>query len=289
MLTRTRAFIALTKPRIMLLVVAAGITGLILEGSLLGDPVRFLLFVIGLYLTGGCANALNQVFERDIDSTMARTRSRRPLPLKQLSTLSALAFSIAIGAAGVVLLAVAFNLLTAFLALGTILFYSLVYTLWLKPTTSQNIVIGGVAGAMAPVGAWTAATGSPALTSWLLFAIIFFWTPPHFWSLALKYREDYRRVELPMLPVTHGISRTLDWMLAYSVILFLVGLLPVLVDFGWLYLSVTVSLGLILIKKVYDARKRRDINTVWGVFRFSPVYLFGVFLALIADRLVGAL
>jgi protoheme IX farnesyltransferase len=209
--------------------------------------------------------------------------------LRQLSPAAALGFSIAIGAAGVVLLAVVFNLLTAFLALGTILFYSLVYTLWLKPTTSQNIVIGGVAGAMAPVGAWTAATGSPALTSWLLFAIIFFWTPPHFWSLALKYREDYRHVSLPMLPVTHGVARTLDWIFAYTLVLFAVGLLPVLADFGWLYLAVVVSLGSILIRKVYDARKRRDIDTVWGVFRFSPIYLFGVFLALIADRLVGAL
>lgn len=153
LILRLSAYMQLTKPSIMLLVLVTGGTALIIEGSFLDSPLRLSIFLVGLYLTGGCANALNQLFERDIDARMTRTMKRRPLPQGQIGAGEALWFSIIIGGGGVLLLAVMFNLLTALLSLGTILFYSLFYTLWLKPNSSQNIVIGGIAGAMAPIGA----------------------------------------------------------------------------------------------------------------------------------------
>jgi protoheme IX farnesyltransferase len=271
----------------MLLVLAAGVTGAILEGSLLRQPGRLTLFLLGLYLTGGSANALNQFFERAIDSRMSRTAGRRPLPLGELQPRQALAFSVAIGLIGVVLLGTVFNLLTAMLALGVILFYSLFYTLWLKPYTDQNIVIGGIAGAMAPVGAWTAATGSMAVTPWLVFAIIFFWTPPHFWSLALRFEGDYRRTGLPMMPLTQGVSRTHDLIVTYTVVLGAVSLLPLLAGFGWIYAAAAVPLGAIFLLKAMQARRSQTAESAWAVFRFSIFYLFCVLFALILDRVTN--
>lgn len=283
-----RSLYKLTKPSIMLLVVAAGATGAILEGSLLLQPLRLALFLVGLYLTGGSANALNQYFERTIDARMSRTAGRRPLPLGQLKPRQALVFSIAIGVAGVLLLATVFNLLTAVLALGVILFYSLFYTLWLKPSTDQNIVVGGLAGAMAPVGAWTAATGGMALTPWLLFAIIFFWTPPHFWSLALRFRGDYNRAGLPMMPLTKGIARTHDLIVGYTVILVAVSMLPLFAGFGWVYGLFAGPLGILFLSKTLRARRTKATSDAWAVFRFSILYLFCVLFALIIDRVADS-
>ncbi len=274
----------LTKPAIMLLVVAAGATGAILEGSLLARPAHLTLFLIGLYLTGGSANALNQYFERAIDARMTRTAGRRPLPSGRLRPGQALVFSITIGVIGVLLLATVFNLLTAMLSLSVILFYSFFYTLWLKPNTDQNIVIGGLAGAMAPVGAWTAATGGMAFTPWLVFAIIFFWTPPHFWSLALRFQGDYRRAGLPMMPLTAGVTRTHNLIVGYTTVLFAVSLLPLLSGFGWVYGIAAVPLGTVFLSKTLRARRTRTADDAWSVFRFSIFYLFCVLFALIIDR-----
>ena len=270
----------------MVLVLTAGATGIIMEGSLVHDPLRFVLFLVGLFLTGGCANSLNQYFERDIDSRMSRTAGRRPLPMKNITASQALAFSVIIGTLGVVLLWQVFNLLTAFLALSTILFYGLFYTLMLKPTTAQNIVIGGLAGAMAPVGAWTAATGTMALTPWLIFLIIFFWTPPHFWALAIRFKDDYRRAGLPMMPLAKGDEATLRRIFVYTIILFPVSLLPVLVDFGWIYLVTAVVMGGLFVHKTYTAIKYKDIPRVWGIFKFSIIYLFTIFAAMITERII---
>ena len=280
------SYIQLTKPSIMLLVLTGGLTGVIMEGSLLYEPLKLALFLSGLFLTGGCANALNQYFERDIDTRMSRTCGRRPLPLQKLTPLTALVFSISIGLIGTLILGLVFNWLTAFLAVATILFYGLVYTLWLKPNTSLNIVIGGVAGAMAPVGAWTAATGEMALTPWLVFLIIFFWTPPHFWSLAIRYNDDYRAARLPMLPLVKGREVALAQIHYYTLALFGVSLLPLTVDFGWFYLAAAAVLGLIFIRKTYAARKTRDIKKIWGVFKFSILYLFAIFAALIINGII---
>jgi protoheme IX farnesyltransferase len=211
-----RQYLQLTKPTIMLLVLFTGATALVVEGSMLARPGAFILFMVALYLTGGCANSLNQYFERDIDAKMTRTASRRPLPQKRLTPGQALTFSVAIGLTGLAILAFYFNWLTALLSLATILFYGLFYTLYLKPTTSQNIVIGGAAGAMAPVGAWAAATGGTAWAPWLMFAIIFLWTPPHFWSLAVAYKDDYKKVDYPMMPVVKGDRATMHQVVAYA-------------------------------------------------------------------------
>jgi len=194
MLARLRTYLALTKPTIMVLVVITGATGLVLQQDFTYQPWSALLVLCGLFLTGGSANALNQYFERDLDARMERTSKRRPLPMHRLGPNEALFFAVAIGVAGVLLFGLCFNLLSAALAGGTILFYGLFYTLYLKPRTAQNIVIGGAAGAMAPVIAWAAAAGDLSLTPWVLFLVIFLWTPPHFWALALYLREDYEAV-----------------------------------------------------------------------------------------------
>lgn len=270
----------------MILVLTAGATALIVEGSLLDDPFKFALFMIGLYLTGGSANALNQYLERNIDARMVRTAHRRPLPMRQLKPRQALVFSLAIGVAGVAVMYLVFNLLTALLAAMTIIFYSLFYTIILKPTTTQNIVIGGVAGAMAPLGAWTAATGQVALTPSLMSLIIFLWTPPHFWALAMRYKDDYDAARLPMMPNIKGDAATLVSMMRYTIVLLIVSIILGIIGFGWIYMLSAMALGIIFIYKIQLARKIRKQILDWNVFKFSIVYLFGLFGAMVLDKLV---
>lgn len=270
----------------MLLVVFSGGTALALEGSLLSDPLRFIYVLVGLYLTGGSANALNQCFEAKIDAKMERTSSRRPLPQGKISTFSAYSFSIAIGIAGVALFALAFNGLSAILALATILFYSLFYTLYLKPNTDQNIVIGGAAGAMAPVIAWAAASGAITLVPVALFAIIFFWTPPHFWALALFCKADYEKVGLPMLPVARGDAYTFRWILYYSFAAVAVSLTMFALGSGVFYLLGALALGAQLIRKALQAQKQNTLASQRGLFGYSIVYLFALFIAIIVDAAI---
>lgn len=268
----------------MSLVLLTGATSLLIEGSFISQPLQFLLFLLGLFLTGGSANALNQYFERDIDSRMTRTRKRRPLPTGKISSPAALTFSIAIGVGGVVLLWAFFNLLTAMLALGTILFYGFFYTLWLKPRTPQNIVIGGVAGAMAPVGAWAAATGEIAMVPLILFSIVFIWTPPHFWSLAICFSDDYKKAGLPMMPLVEGREATLRRSLYYCLALIPLSLTYMFFGGGSLYLVVALGLGIAFVWKAVSALKHGNHREVWKMFSFSIVYLFGLCLAMIADH-----
>lgn len=280
-------YLKLTKPRIMILVVLTGMTALILEGSLLSEPSYFFLAILALYLTGGSANALNQCFERDIDARMTRTTRRRPLPQQKIPLTQAFIFSILIGASGVLIYGFFFNWFSALLSLGTILFYSLFYTLFLKPNTSQNIVIGGAAGAMAPVGTWVAATGSMSLDPWILFLIIFFWTPPHFWALALVYKEDYRAVDLPMLPVVKGEEETLRQIVFYTIILFLISLILIMAkNIGIIYIVAASVLGGIFVVRSFQARKSRNIHKIRKLFGYSIAYLFGLFFAIIVDGLI---
>jgi protoheme IX farnesyltransferase len=283
---RLVSYLQLTKPTIMLLMLVTGGTALVLEGSFIARPDRFLLFLIGLYLTGGAANALNHYFERDIDGRMQRTRNRRPIPTGKLSPGQALGFAIISGVSGVILLGVVFNLLTAALSFITILFYGLIYTLWLKPNTAQNIIIGGIAGAMAPIGAWTAATGTIGAVPVIMSAIVFFWTPPHFWALAIRFRDDYQRVELPMMPVVRGIDYTLRRIFYYCLILTAVSFSYVLYNGGLIYLVSAAIFGYVMIRKAWVASKRKDDNSVWGVFTFSIIYLFGLFMAMVVDKIV---
>jgi protoheme IX farnesyltransferase len=287
MLASINNYIQLTKPTIMLLVVFTGSTALILEGSLLAEPLRFLLVLLCLYLTGGCANALNQYLERDIDAKMERTKKRRPLPSGRLSPAKALIFSVSIGVIGVILFAYLFNWLTALLSLGTILFYSLYYTLWLKPNTAQNIVIGGIAGAMAPVGAWAAATNSISVVPWILFAIIFLWTPPHLWALALFSKNDYKIVGLPMMPVIKGEESTRLQILIYTITLVISSLLLVFFGAGWIYGTTALLLGSLFVKRAYTLYIGRTDLQARKLFGFSLLYLFGVFSAVIVDGLLG--
>ncbi len=283
LLNRIRCYIQLTKPSIMLLVLVTGTSALVMEGRMLDRPLDFLLVLAGLFLTGGSANALNQYFERDIDAVMSRTRRRRPLPLKKLREYEALAFAITIGICGVVLFALRFNILSAVLALVTVLFYGLFYTLWLKPSTHQNIVIGGAAGAMAPVISWAAAANNLAMTPFLLFLIIFLWTPPHFWALALYLKEDYRKVNLPMLPVVKGDEETVRQMLYYSVALVAVSLCLVFVDGGLMYAFVAAVSGFIFIRKCAKLRHNRSHRLERNLFQYSILYLFSLFLTIIVE------
>lgn len=284
-----KQYLLLTKPTIMLLVLFTGATALILERSFLTQPVNFLLVMLGLFLTGGSANALNQYFEREIDARMERTARRRPLPMHHLSSRQALTFAVSIGIFGVALFAYFFNWLTAGLALATLLFYSLFYTLWLKPYTWHNIVIGGAAGAMAPVGAWTAATGHLGIVPIILFAIIFLWTPPHFWALALYCKDDYVKARLPMLPVVKGDAATFRQILIYSVALVLVSLTVALAGARWFYIVAAVLLGIWLVKKGIEAGRLRTEQSFRGLFGYSIVYLFGLFSAMILDSAVRSL
>ena len=281
-----RAYLSLTKPTIMLLVLFTGAAALVVEGSMLARPGMFVLFLLGLFLTGGSANALNQYFERDIDALMSRTSGRRVLPQQRVKPARALTFAVGIGIAGVLLLGFAFNWLTALLSLSTILFYSLFYTLLLKPTTPQNIVIGGAAGAMAPVGAWAAATGGTAVLPWLMFAIIFLWTPPHFWALAIAYKGDYEKTGLPMLPVVVGDKKTLRQMFFYSVALAVAALALSFFGAGALYATVAVLLSARFLQMAGRAWRRGDIPSVRALFGYSIIYLFGLFAALMVDALV---
>jgi protoheme IX farnesyltransferase len=286
MSSRVSSYIQLTKPRIVLLVLVTALAALVMEGSLLRDPGRLLLVLFAITLVAGSANAFNQYFERDLDAQMARTRTRRPLPLQHVSARGALVFAIAIGVVSVLMLFSVGNALSAWLALGTILFYGFGYTLWLKPRTVHNIVIGGAAGAMGPVIAWAAASGGLTLTPVLLFLIIFLWTPPHFWALALCVKEDYRKVGIPMLPLVRGDAETYRQIEIYSVALVALTLaMPFLRTGGLVYAVLALGLGVVFVWKAVRARRLATVGSAWEVFGFSILYLFVLFLGLIADAI----
>ena len=271
----------------MMLVLVTGTSALVMEKSLIGKPGEFILVLIGLFLTGGSANALNQYFERDIDAKMSRTRQRRPLPLKKLSSNEALLFAITIGLVGVLIFMLCFNVYSALLSLGTILFYGFFYTLWLKPNTSQNIVIGGIAGAMAPVISWAAAADTLfAAEPWLLFLIIFLWTPPHFWALALYLKDDYKKVNLPMLPVVKGDDFTLTQMYYYTIGLIVISIGLGVYSASFVYLIIVSLLSWVYIKKSAAVRISKDKKMERELFRFSIIYLFTVFMTIIVEGMV---
>jgi protoheme IX farnesyltransferase len=279
-------YFSLTKPSIMLLVVFTGAAALCVEGSLLTQPVKFILVLLALFLTGGSANAFNQYFERAVDAKMSRTSGRRVLPQKKITPTQALVFSIAIGIAGIAIFVIYFNWLSAVLSLGTILFYSFFYTLFLKPNTPQNIVIGGAAGAMPTIGAWAAATGDVTLAPLLLFCIVFFWTPPHFWALALYFKDDYKKSGLPMMPIVKGDDKTLTQIFYYTLVVVAVSMSLIVLNVGFIYIASAVVLGALFIKKAYTTRKLKTPESMRGLFGFSIIYLLVLFTAIIVDALV---
>jgi protoheme IX farnesyltransferase len=279
-----RQFVALTKPRVVSLIVFCAAIGMFLATPGMVPPGLLLSAIVGIWLVAGSAAAVNCLVEQKLDAVMSRTRSR-PLPRGELTSLQTIAFAAAIGAAGLWMLYALVNPLTMWLTLGTFIGYAVIYTVLLKPATPQNIVIGGASGAMPPVLGWAAVTGDVAPQALLLFLIIFAWTPPHFWALALYRTEDFARAGLPMLPVTHGQRFTRLYVLLYTLVLFASALLPFAYGMsGWIYLAAALVLSGIFVAyavRLYvgysDALARRT-------FRYSIAYLALLFAALLVDH-----
>jgi heme o synthase len=284
---RVRAVVALTKPRVVSLIVFTAVIGMMLATPGMVPLQILLAATVGIALVAGAAAAVNCLVEQKIDARMRRT-SWRPLPRGEITALQTVVFAGAVGGLGLWVLVHYVNALTMWLTLATFVGYAVVYTVILKPLTPQNIVIGGASGAMPPVLGWAAVTGEVTTEAMLLFLIIFAWTPPHFWSLALYRVEDYAKAGVPMLPVTHGGDYTRLQVLLYTLILFGVSLLPFAVRMsGWLYLAAAVALGLIYIgyaARIYVGYSDRLAR---GCFRYSIVYLAALFAALLADHYVA--
>jgi len=284
-----RAYVALTKPRIIeLLLVTTVPTMVLAEGGI--PPLALIGSVlVGGTLAAGGANAINQYLDRDIDDLMRRTRNR-PLPRRAVTPQAALAFGLALSVVSFAWLTLTVNLLSAVLAASAIVFYVVVYTLWLKRATPQNIVIGGAAGCVPVLVAWAAVTGTLGFPALVLFAIIFVWTPPHFWALALRYRGDYEAAGVPMLPVVSGEVETARQILLYSLVLVAVSLLLLpAAGMGLLYLVAAGSLGIGFIAWAMRVRRSPAAGaSAIGLFRYSTVYLTLLFAAVAADALVRA-
>ena len=281
---RLRAFLSLTKPRVVSLIVFTAMIGMFLATPGMVPAQILLAGTLGIWLVAGSAAAVNCLVEQRIDAVMQRT-SGRPLPRGELSTTQTLVFAGLLGGAGLWLLAHYVNALTMWLTLATFVGYAIIYTLVLKPATPQNIVIGGASGAMPPVLGWAAVTGEVTTEALLLFLIIFAWTPPHFWSLALYRTEDYARAGVPMLPVTHGKVYTRLQVLLYTLILFAVSLLPYAIRMsGVPYLVSSVILGGIYIAYAVRIYFRYSDQVAQKAFRFSIVYLAALFAALLVDH-----
>jgi heme o synthase len=281
---RLRAFYSLTKPRVVSLIVFTAVIGMFLATPGV-VPLQILLAgIFGIWLVAGAAAAVNCLVEQKIDAVMRRTRWR-PLPQGELTTAQTLAFAGVLGGAGLWLLFHYVNALTMWLTLATFVGYAIVYTVILKPATPQNIVIGGASGAMPPVLGWAAVTGQVTIEAMLLFLIIFAWTPPHFWALALYRTEDYARAGVPMLPVTHGKPYTRLQVLLYTLILFAVSLLPYVIRMsGMLYLVAALVLGGIFLGYAVRIYLAYSDALAQKTFRYSIAYLAFLFAALLVDH-----
>jgi len=281
---RLRAFLALTKPRVVSLIVFTAVIGMFLAVPGL-PPLHAVVFgTLGIALVAGAAAAINCLVEQKIDALMARTRMR-PLPRGELSSLQTLVFACVVGTTGLSMLYIMVNPLTMWLTFATFIGYAVIYTVLLKPATPQNIVIGGAAGAMPPVLGWAAVANDVAPQALILFLIIFVWTPPHFWSLALYRSKEYAKAALPMLPVTHGSAYTRLQIVLYTVALFAVTLLPFAIRMsGWLYLAAAVVLGVVFIAYAVALLRRYSDALSRKTFRYSIFYLASLFSALLLDH-----
>ena len=272
----------LLKPRVMSLVVFTAWVGMMLApGSI--HPFLGGIAILSIAVGAGASGASNMWYDRDIDAIMSRTQNR-PIPSGRVSPQSALAFGIILSGASILVMGVFINWAAAMGLLGTIVFYALVYTMWLKRLTPQNIVIGGAAGAFPPVIGWLAVTGEMAWTPWILFLIIFLWTPPHFWALALQKSEDYTKAGVPMLPVVAGVKSTKRQMLIYTIALVAVTLLlPLGGRVGWLYTGGAGLLGVAYIGVTLYFFCRDDFHWPLKLFAFSIFYLFSLFGLMVLD------
>ena len=284
------AFVQLTKPRIILLFALTGLTAMIVQGTLLSHPLALWMVCLGIALTGGSANAFNQFLDRDIDSVMERTKAKRPLPNGSLSPNAALIFACVSGAVATFLLYTFGGFLAAALGVATIFYYVVVYTMWLKRSTPYNIVIGGAAGASAPMIGWAAATGNISFDAFVMFLVIFMWTPPHFWALALCLKDEYAKVSVPMLPVVAGVEETRRQIFLYTLALVPLTLVPFITGaVGALYFFGAAVLGGIFLKlawKITKVSAEQLKATAWRTFGFSILYLLALFLFMIADALI---
>jgi protoheme IX farnesyltransferase len=279
-----RRYLELTKPRVVALITFTAVVGTLLA-SPGAPPLEALVWGnLGIALAAACAATLNHVLDRRIDAQMARTRAR-PLPSGQLSERQALVFAAVLGVSAMAILAFLVNLLTAVLTFLSLIGYAVVYTVWLKRATSQNIVIGGAAGAAPPVLGWAAVSNGIDPNALLLFLIIFVWTPPHFWALAIARRDEYARAGIPMLPVTHGVAHTRLQVLLYTVLLVVVTLMPFLTRMsGLIYLAAALVLnaGFLYYALALKISAREELPM--RVFRFSVTYLMWLFAALLVDH-----
>ena len=281
---RFRQFLALTKPRVVSLIVFVAMIGMFLAVPGVPPPMPVVFGTLGIALVAGAAAAINCLVEQKIDALMARTR-RRPLPAGEISSLTTLAFATLVGGAGLFVLFHFVNPLTMWLTLATFVGYAIVYTVLLKPATPQNIVIGGASGAMPPVLGWAAVTNDVAPDALLLFLIIFVWTPPHFWSLALYRAQDYAKAGLPMLPVTHGRRFTQLMIVLYTVALVAVSLLPFAVRMsGFLYLAGALGLGAVFLLYAIALYRDYSIELARATFKYSVWYLAALFSVLLVDH-----
>lgn len=279
-----RAYYDITKPRVVALLVLTAVVGMSLSvpGGLPWQ--KFVPAMLGIALLSSAAAAINHIVDEKIDAIMGRTHNR-PLPEGRISPNEAIIFAASIALLGFVLLFAFVNPLTAFLTLSGLVGYSFIYTLYLKRATPQNITIGGLAGAIPPLLGWTAMTNDVHPHALLLVLIIFTWTPPHFWALAIHRKNDYAKVNIPMLPVTHGVNFTKTQILLYTVLLFVVGLLPYLVGMSnWLYLIGAVSLNLIFFAYAWKLKFNADEDTAMETFKFSIVHLMLLFVILLLDH-----
>ena len=282
-----RSYYTLTKPKVVALMLLTAFVGMCLAmpGAL---PIQeSLLGLMGIGLMAGSAAAFNHLIDRRIDAVMARTH-KRPLPSGELNSANVFSFAFILGLVGFVLLYFAVNVLTAWLTFASLLGYAVVYTMYLKRATPQNIVIAGIAGAMPPLLGWTSVTGELHAHAWLLVMIIFIWTPPHFWALAIHRKEDYAKVDIPMLPVTHGEEYTKTSILLYTVLLMLVCLLPSLVGMsGAIYAVGSVVLSLGFIGHAWALKYRPHEKSAIETFKFSIYHLMILFILLLVDHYIG--
>jgi len=283
-----RDYLQLMKPRVMSLVVFSGFAALVVA-PVQPHPLLSAVAILCIAIASGASGAINMWYDRDIDAVMPRT-CKRPIPEGRVDPAEALAFGIVLAIGSVVIMGVALNWLAAGLLASAILFYVFVYTIWLKRRTPQNIVIGGAAGAFPPMIGWAAATGEVSLASVVLFAIVFVWTPPHFWALALFRSADYARAGVPMLPVVAGVPETTRQILLYTIATVALSLLPTPLGIaGWTYFAVAAALGGVFVAGALALRREPDEANAKRVFGFSVLYLFLLFALIVVDRATGAL
>jgi protoheme IX farnesyltransferase len=285
---RLRDYVTLTKPRIISLLLVTTWAPMVIATRGWPDGWTLLWTMLGGYLMAGGANAINMFMDRDIDAHMPRTKLR-PIPSGRMSPAHVLAFGITLGAAAFAVYALLVNLLSAVLALAGLLYYVFIYTRWLKRTSPQNIVIGGAAGAFPPLVGWAAATGEVSLTAVYLFLIVFFWTPPHFWALALVKQKDYGRVGIPMAPNVWGERETMRQMLLYTLILVPLSLGPVTYGgLGATYGVLATALGLWFLRDVVRVMRAADfVRPAWTLYKSSLLYLALLFAAMAVDGVVA--